>query len=161
MALCDSAIPKPGEAFGEGDIVPLLALLFPGEDAQRWNELRGMSVERQLDDFRQRAELAQLLVAGASSTQARRIYDVFQANMKAAAEYRPSVFGGVLTLIRAEQQATPMHADPHLGWGPWAAGGVEVYETPGSHLAMFQAPAILRVAQILDDCLAATAQSAL
>ena len=26
--------PSPGEAFGEGDVVPLLALLFPGEDAQ-------------------------------------------------------------------------------------------------------------------------------
>jgi thioesterase domain-containing protein/acyl carrier protein len=155
VALCDAAIPKPDEAFGEGDIVPLLALLFPGEDAQRWHELRAMSVERQLDDFRQRAELAQLLVAGADSTQSRRIYDVFQANMKAAAEYRPGVFSGRLTLLRAAQQATPMHADPLLGWGSWAAGGIDVYETPGSHLTMFQEPAVRRVAQILDDCLAA------
>jgi len=154
VALCDSAISKPGEAFGEGDIVPLLALLFPGEDAQRWEELRELSIERQLEDFRQRAEAAQLLVAGASSTQAQRIYDVFQANMKAAAEYRPGVLKSRLTLLRAEQQATPMHADPLLGWGPWALEGVDVYETPGSHLAMFQEPAIRRVAQVLDDCLA-------
>ena len=40
-----------------------------------------------------------------------------------------------------------MHADPLLGWGPWATGGVDVYETPGSHLTMFQEPAVLHVSK--------------
>jgi thioesterase domain-containing protein/acyl carrier protein len=153
LILFDAAIPRPGETFDENDLAALLGLLFPDEHPQRIEHPRQLPLEEQLVEFQRRSQRAQLLLSDASSSQVQRIYEVFQANMKAVVSYLPSAFPGRLTLIRATQRATPMHDDPLLGWGPWAAGGIEVYEVPCGHLTMFQQPAVRQVAEILEKCL--------
>ena len=83
------------------------------------------------------------------------MFDVFEANMKAVVAYQPQSLDAKLTLIRASQEATPMHADPLLGWGPWAVGGADVHILPDStHLTMLQQPAVGHLAAMLDRWLA-------
>lgn len=148
LALLDAGIPREGETFDERDIAAQLQLMFPGEDPAGLRRLQELSTEEQLAAFQQRAEAAQLLLTGTGVPQARRIYEVFQANMKAVVGYRPRPYSGHMVLVRAAQHATPMHADPVLGWGSWVSG-VEVQGVPSSHLELLQPPAVERVAAIL------------
>ncbi|HEY2838917.1 MAG TPA: condensation domain-containing protein [Pirellulales bacterium] len=148
VGLFDAGIPRAGQNFGEADIAPMLGMMFPGEDPEQLRALQSLPVAEQLEYFRGRAELAQLLVAGAGAAQAQRIFEVFQANMQAAVQYQPAPIDVKLTLFRAAEDATPMHADPLLGWGDWAE--VEVIPTIGSHLTMFQSPAVEELARLLD-----------
>ena len=43
--------------------------------------------------------------------------------------------------------------DPHLGWTELAAGGLEVYETPGDHVTMLEKPHVALLAALLRDCI--------
>jgi len=158
VALFDAGIPRAGENFGEQDIAPMLGMMFPGEDPEQLKRLQSLPAAEQLEYFRGRAELAQLLVAGAGVGQAQRIFEVFQANMQAAVQYQPAPIDTLVTLFRAAENATPMHADPLLGWGDWAE--VEVIPTIGSHLTMFQSPAVEELARLLDARLEAIAEPA-
>jgi len=138
LTLFDAGIPRPGESFGEHDIVPMLGLMFPGESPDQIEALQQADPEQQMEFFRQRAEVAQILFAGAAGTQIQHVYDVFQANMAAVVAYQP------------RKHATPMHEDPLLGWGPWATAGVEVHEVPGNHLTMFQSPDVQQLTTTLN-----------
>jgi thioesterase domain-containing protein/acyl carrier protein len=158
VALIDAAIPGPDRVLDENDLVPMLQMMFPGDDANQLQDLRSRPLAEQVEYFRTRAEGARLLLAGAGAGGARSVFDVFEANMKAVAAYRPQPLNAKLTLIRASQQATPMHADPLLGWGSWATGGAAVYELPNStHLTMLQPPVVGQLAAMLDRLLAAAA----
>lgn len=153
LALFDAGIPRPGESFDEKDIVPMLGLMFPGESPEQIDALREADPEEQMNFFRERAEVAQILFAGSAGTQIQHVYHVFQANMAAVVAYEPRSFNGRIVLFRAEDQATPMHEDPQLGWGPWASEGVEVHEVPGSHLTMFQSPQVEQLIETLNPYL--------
>ncbi|HEY4312211.1 MAG TPA: condensation domain-containing protein [Pirellulales bacterium] len=155
VGLIDAAIPSADRALDENDLVPMLQLMFPTEDADRLQALRDLPIEKQVEYFQQRAQGARLLLAGAGARGARAVYDVFEANMKAVVAYQPGLLRAPLVLIRAEQHATPMHADPRLGWGPWGLGGIETFDMHGSHLTMLQSPAVEELAAILSDCLSA------
>ncbi len=145
LALFDAGIPRPGESFDENDLVEMLGLMFPGESPEQIEAMQQADPERQMDFFRQRAEVAQILFAGSAGTQIQHVYHVFQANMAAVVAYQPRKFSGPVVLFRAAQRATPMHEDPQLGWGPWAAAGIEVHEVPGDHLTMFQSPDVEQI----------------
>ena len=155
VALLDAAVPSAERALDENDLVPMLQLMFPGESPDRLRRLRELPLTEQVDYFRERAEAARLLLAGAGAGGARAVYDVFEANIKAVVAYRPQPVAAPLTLIRAAEHATPMHADPLLGWGPWAAAGSETFTVPGGHLAMLQQPSVAALAEILERCLLA------
>jgi thioesterase domain-containing protein/acyl carrier protein len=158
VALIDAAIPGPDRVLDENDLVPMLQMMFPGDDAGQLQDLRTRPLAEQVEYFRTRAEGARLLLAGAGAGGARSVFDVFEANMKAVAAFRPQPLDAKITLIRASQQATPMHADPLLGWGSWAAGGTVVYELPDStHLTMLQPPVVGQLAAMLDRWLTAAA----
>ncbi len=149
LALLDAGVPRPGQAFDEHDILPMLMLMFPGEDPQQIETLRHADHQAQLDYFRSRAEAAQLLMSGVEGSQAGHVLHVFQANMAAVVAYQPQPFAGRMFLIRSSEHATPLHDDPHLGWAPWVTGGIEVAEAPGGHLELLREPAVDRVAELL------------
>ena len=144
---------RADQQFDENDLAPMLQMMFPGEDGQRIRQLRDQPLADQVEYFRRRAEAARLVIAGAGTQHAQAIYSVFEANMRAAVAYRPRPLAARLTLFRATDEATPMHADPLLGWGPWAAAGTEVHVVPGGHLTMLQSPAVERLAALMDACL--------
>lgn len=153
LALFDAAIPRTGETFGADDLLPMLELLFPTDDRQELERLRELPASAQLEHFRERAEMAQLLVAGAGAGQAQRIYEVFQANMRAVVDYRPQPYDRLITVFRAADHATPMHADHGLGWEPWTSQGVEIHEIAAEHLTMLQEPAVDALARHLNQIL--------
>ena len=67
VALIDSAIPGPGRALDENDLVPMLQLMFPGDDVEQLQNLRKRPITEQVDYFRSRAEGARVLLAGAGA----------------------------------------------------------------------------------------------
>jgi thioesterase domain-containing protein len=75
------------------------------------------------------------------------------AHQQASFEYTPKVYDGRLTLFRAKQQGEVWQSDPELGWGGLAAGGVEVYETPGNHITLIAEPNVRSLAGRLSECL--------
>jgi thioesterase domain-containing protein len=152
LALFDAGVQGDRE-FTTEDFLPMLLTMFPGEDEAEIQALQDEGPEAQLAWFQRRAELAQLVVAGAAATQAQYVFEVFQANINAIAQYQPQPYEGRITLFRASEHATPMHADPKLGWGRWASGGVDVFEVPGNHVTMFREPTIAELAAQLERCL--------
>lgn len=153
VALFDAGMRKPDQTFDERDFLPMLMLLFPHEDAAFVEQLQRKTTEEQLTYFRERAEMAKVVVEETEHGIAQHIFAVFQANVKAIVEYEAQPCQSRLTVFRAEEKATPMHEDPQLGWGAWAAGGVDVIEVPGNHVTMFREPTIVTVAQHLERLL--------
>ncbi len=67
---------------------------------------------------------------------------------------RVSQYSGRLTLLRATEHTDPVsrcYKDTRNGWGAIALGGVEVVSIEGSHLAMFEEPALSTVAAAIRD----------
>jgi amino acid adenylation domain-containing protein len=57
-------------------------------------------------------------------------------------QYRPSSYGGQLTLLRCGTHPLIHHAAPDLGWGHWVNGPVEIRDLPGTHDTVFSEPHI-------------------
>jgi thioesterase domain-containing protein len=76
-----------------------------------------------------------------------------EVHYQALMEYVPQVYPGRMTLFRARAQALFGPHDSELGWGPLAAGGVEVKVIPGSHGSMIQEPYVQVLAKELGACL--------
>lgn len=148
LALFDAGITDPDAPFEESDLAPMLKMLFPDEDSGQAAALENLPADEQLAYFRERAEMAQLVVAGADASQARYIFEVFRKNVQAIAQYKPAPYAGKITLFRAQAHATPMHRERELGWARWAAE-VEVVDVPGDHVTMFREPTIRIVAERL------------
>jgi thioesterase domain-containing protein len=69
--------------------------------------------------------------------------------------YRPGVYAGRITLLRAAEQPPGASPEPDMGWGRHARGGVEVRGVPGDHLSMLQEPHVDRLAEEVQALLAA------
>ncbi|HEY9877512.1 MAG TPA: amino acid adenylation domain-containing protein [Leptolyngbyaceae cyanobacterium] len=78
-----------------------------------------------------------------------------QENIQASRNYVPQVYPGQVALFRSKDQITGVssYADPLLGWGELAAGGLEFHEVPGTHLGMLQEPHVQVLAKKLKACL--------
>jgi thioesterase domain-containing protein/acyl carrier protein len=75
--------------------------------------------------------------------------------MPLAQSYNPRPYLGKITLICANIDAESFKNSPDRGWTDVAKGGLEIYEFPCSHEAMFQHPVVHFVAARLNDCLGA------
>lgn len=154
VAIIDAGMIQPGETFEEDDFVPMLLQLFPDDLRPTEEELKNLKPDEQLDFFRVRAERARLVAINDSPIEDQHVFQVFQANMTALLDYRPEPFPGKLTLFRARQDATPMHCQPYMGWGPWALGGIEEHRIEGEHVNLFREPYIGHLAAELRKVLA-------
>lgn len=63
------------------------------------------------------------------------------------ARYEPRPFRGRLTLFRSRSEPTGWWFDPHAGWSPFAAGGIELHLVDGDHFTMFQDPGVTQMAE--------------
>jgi thioesterase domain-containing protein/acyl carrier protein len=82
----------------------------------------------------------------------RALQDVSDANFQAADNYMPRRYLGRVTLFTASELAAGSDDDPQGGWGPLAAGGVEVQVVVGSHEMMHE-PQVRMLADKLKVCL--------
>jgi thioesterase domain-containing protein len=69
--------------------------------------------------------------------------------------YRPRLYGGRITLLRAANPTGNYEFSSHLGWSNVAKEGVEIYSIPGSHETMFLEPHVQVVAEKLAFCIEA------
>lgn len=158
LAVVDAGMKPPAERFLEADFLPILLEMFPRESRPDADELRRLAPAEQLEFFRQRAEEAHLVAGGDSPIQYEHVWRVFQANLHALVDYRPQRYCGKLTLLRASEHATAIDADPQMGWGHWAAGGVEVHVIHAQHVHMLREPDAAVLAERLQACLDAAAR---
>jgi thioesterase domain-containing protein len=87
------------------------------------------------------------------SEQNRSMYDI---QAFAGVTYRPGVYSGRLDLFRAAVPLALEVADPLLGWGGLAEGGIVVHEIPGDHLSMNTGENLRSLAAELTTCLEQT-----
>ncbi len=82
-------------------------------------------------------------------------YAFEQHNWQASGNYVPQVYPGRITLFQAKEATLDFSYYPvtQLGWGELAAGGLDIYEIPGSHLSMVQEPHVQVLAEKLSACL--------
>ena len=78
---------------------------------------------------------------------------VARAQYRALKQYRPQIYPGRLTLFRARMQPLFSAHSPDKGWGPLAAGGLDIRVVPGNHLGMLQEPHVHVLAEQLRACL--------
>jgi len=72
---------------------------------------------------------------------------VWTANQEASRRWSPAPYKGKALLIVAEDGVCAGAADPALGWGAVAAGGVEVVFNPGDHFSLFRPPYVETLAE--------------
>jgi amino acid adenylation domain-containing protein len=65
---------------------------------------------------------------------------IWEANYRAEIDYRPGVYAGRLTLLRARVQPLLGPHEPTLGWGALARGGVDIRRVPGNHVTLIKEP---------------------
>ena len=64
-------------------------------------------------------------------------------------DFHPQPSPVPLVLFRSHANQTGPFRDPHLGWDELALGGLDVYELPGNHGAMFAEPVVSELAEML------------
>lgn len=114
----------------------------------RWLSERKMSrkTANWLDERRTRA---------AGDTEMLRVRRLERAYIRAAKKYIGSAYEGRITLIRSAEFAALVRKDFHLRWRDLALEGFEHFVMPGTHLGMFEEPAVQALAERLGSCLAA------
>jgi amino acid adenylation domain-containing protein/non-ribosomal peptide synthase protein (TIGR01720 family) len=153
LIVIDAGIVPPGERFREEEFLPMLLSLFPHDKVPAMDELRGMQPADQLAFFRERARQAGLVADGGPMAD-HHVFQVFQANINALAEYEPRPYSGSVKLLRASDNATPLHAEAQMGWDLWATGGVEVLPIDGGHVRLFSEPYVAALAERIEALLA-------
>jgi thioesterase domain-containing protein/acyl carrier protein len=155
LALFDSGALPPEREPTEEDFLPIIMALFPGDDDMTLERLRQMSPQEHFEYFSRRALKAGIVLPQFSPEMAGHVFDVFKANLKAMWEYRPSRYPGKITLFASQEQPMQIDVarDPQLGWGAYAAGGVEVHRIPGRHLDIIREPYVRVLAEKLRACL--------
>ncbi len=155
LALVDSGALPPERDPTEEDFLPIIMALFPGDEEMTLERLRQMSPQEHFEYFSRRALKAGIVLPQFSPEMAGHVFDVFKANLKAMWEYRPRRYPGKITLFASMQQPEQIEVarDPQLGWGAYAAGGVEVHRIPGSHLEIIREPYVRTLAEKLQACL--------
>lgn len=104
-------------------------------------------VEQTLD------QIARALPQEDGLTRLRCMWRVFQANTRAKARYEPRAYQGRITLISADAPEAFKRVQADF-WHDLAAGGLEVYDTAGDHIAMIRdSDHVGELAQRLRACL--------
>jgi thioesterase domain-containing protein len=67
--------------------------------------------------------------------------------------YVPQPYPGRITLFHASGRSAELHYDSYMGWGGLAAGGIEVYAIPGTHIDAYKEPNVRIWAEQMKACL--------
>ena len=155
VALLDSWAPGflPMQPFAREDDLVRLYLRdqagLEGLDAS-WleGEPPGMGEAAALEWLLARAHETGLFRASLSSVQVRPLLDVYRANVRAVAAYRPRPGGDRLTLFRPRASPAPTN-----GWSALSGEPVEVHEMAATHYTMLMPPAVAGLADRLRSCI--------
>jgi amino acid adenylation domain-containing protein len=86
----------------------------------------------------------------------RQLNKVTETYLKARESYIPQMYLGKITLFKSmetERMVESGNFDAQLGWGNYAAGGLETINVPGDHLGILKEPNVAILAQELKTCI--------
>jgi hypothetical protein len=82
------------------------------------------------------------------------MFQLFLIHARETFTYEPRAYPHGLTLFCTEEvRRARGRADPTMGWGKLAAGGVEVHSLGGDHLSLLKSPNVQQLATALTSCL--------
>lgn len=163
LALLDAYAPAliPDEVLYLDDAAFLMGFMHnamnqPGDfrqiiQGEQLDQFRQLTPEEQLTRIAQRIRSASNLPVNWRATDIRHLADIAKTNLRAAKQYVPQPYSGRITLLRVD--AAIASEDPTLGWGAFAAGGIDIHIVSGTHRQMMQPPFVETIARILTDCM--------
>jgi thioesterase domain-containing protein len=158
LAILDTHISQ--RAAADLDAAEFLAQRLGGEMPLPVEELRRLGgIDAQMDHLIERARQAGRLAPDFDEARSRRLLKLEQAHQNAARAYLPRPYPGELLLLRSAETVEMGLADPTLGWGDLALGGVEIQDVPGRHRDLVQRPWVRAVAERLRDGLERSAEA--
>ena len=157
LALLDSYPATRADAMDEYGEEDLLRLFLQDQARMQGKEipaladgLAGLPAEERLARVLGRAREAGLLKADVPLEAARRLLDVYRANLHAFAGYRPRPYPGPVTLFRPEGARADL---PLNGWDAFPAGAIDVQPVAGDHYNMLAPPRVQALAERLNACI--------
>ncbi|MER6912748.1 amino acid adenylation domain-containing protein [Streptomyces sp. NPDC000594] len=101
-----------------------------------------------------------VLPEGATGAVVRRLFQVYEANWRAASAYRPEAVDQDMALVHAMEPlpavldtmhtaARTLHRDPANGWRERTQGELTVVDVPGDHLTIMEDPQVAEVARVV------------
>jgi thioesterase domain-containing protein len=165
LILLDTNSPEYLRSFGGWKYLPIrLGIWFEKVLYHLW-KLRGMPFPEACRYFRERMHRFQperiTRQQGPQAEDDGGMIESWKMQYLVASAYRPEPCDWPLVLVRSRVLQTGWFRDPLLGWGEVAQGGLQLFEMPGEHDAMFLEPDVKRLGSILQQCLrrATTANS--
>ncbi|WP_370415265.1 amino acid adenylation domain-containing protein [Streptomyces fradiae] len=158
LVLLDTTALNPGRRLNTGDEAllgwffwELLWLRRGGDSPLELIPAELGTLEEKFDFIAQLAIDEGVLPAGSTGAVVRRLFQVYEANWKAAFAYRPEVVDQDMVLIHASEPLPEvlnsmhtaiesMHKDPTNGWRERTSGVLDVVDVPGDHLTIMEEP---------------------
>jgi amino acid adenylation domain-containing protein len=156
LALLDTRIPTDDEEFEDDDFEVTLLVDFVryfGLSLNPRDALARLPKHELLELLFEHAKRAGLMPSDIEVSQAQPFIELCKADFRAMRNYLLHDYPGRITVFKAGQELAGASSDPTLGWGQWAAGGVDVYVVPGNHATMVYKPHVAVLAEKLQACL--------
>ncbi|WP_175409179.1 non-ribosomal peptide synthetase [Streptomyces sp. TRM64462] len=120
------------------------------------------TLEEKFDFIAQLAVDEGVLPAGATGAVVHRLFQVYEANWRAAFAYRPDVVEQDMVLVHATEPLPEvldtmhtaiqsLHRDPTNGWRERTSGELTVVDVPGDHLTIMEEPHIADVVRVVTE----------
>ncbi|MHC5719143.1 MAG: thioesterase domain-containing protein, partial [Nostoc sp.] len=95
------------------------------------------------------------LILGRPLPYSNRKFMVEEATRLALRKYVLQVYSGRATVFRAEDDFVvgQREADPKMGWGELALGGVDIYDISGTHNCIFDEPHVRSMSEKMKACI--------
>lgn len=155
LALIDSRAPLGGNHIDQETILSSFALdlaLSVENPRFSWKQFWQLRASDKLVFVLEQAKEAQLVSASFELSNVQRLVNVFEANVRAMASYKPRNYPGRITLFNAGEPSDKEQSDPTKGWNLLAAE-VEAQFIPGNHYTMLREPHVKVLASLLSASL--------
>ncbi|MEV7108321.1 amino acid adenylation domain-containing protein [Streptomyces atroolivaceus] len=169
LVLLDTTALNPGRRLTTDDDAllgwffwELLWLQRGGDSPMELIPVELTTLEEKFDFIAQLAIDEGVLPGGSTGTIVRRLFRVYEANWRAAFDYRPDPVEQDMVLIRATEPLPAvldtmhtaidsMHKDPSNGWRERTSGKLDVVLVPGDHLTIMEEPHIGHMVRTVDE----------
>lgn len=119
-----------------------------------WDEVERLETHKQLRFVLDRARSAGVVPSYVTYEVADNLFNVFQSNLKAFANYLPRPVPCRALLFTATERAPSISERQRLSWNSLAQQGVEVHQAGGNHHTLLQTPHVETLAARLNAYLA-------
>ena len=153
LILFDSSNPRYLRGFSGWTKYPIRLFIKLQKVLYHFRKMSGMPLRKGWHYFWERMGRFDLKSIGRPQDPDAPPMDSWKVQYHAVNDSDPEPCDWPVALIRSTVLQTGWFRDPLLGWGEVARGGLQVYEMPGEHDAMFLEPDVRRLAAVVNDVL--------